>query len=176
MNLEEIKSKLSKKKSLATCFNIGGAAAAAAAGVAAGLGSNQAITAARVAEKANLLQSYYVSYIEGMERVWIKPYGLEFEKDGFTYLQNLQAHKEVWGKDFDYMYNLYETTFSTVYNGIIKPDEILTQSIAIGVGAAVLAWALVAALPTANYLKCRKKYKELVKQNGELKEEQENVL
>ena len=57
------------------------------------------------------------------------------------------------------------------YNSLIKPDEILTQSIGVGVGAALVTWAIVAGYPTAKYLICKKKYNQSVKEYGELHEE-----
>ena len=170
MNLEEIKSKLSKKKSLAMCFNIGGAAAGVAAGVAAGLGSNLAITAARVAEKGEKVKEFQEGLIAAYSGVYIDPY-VKIDHNPETFLADLQANKELI-PEYDYLYDIFNRGFASFYDKYINPDEILAQSMGIGVGTAVLAWALISAIPTAKYLKCRKKYKELVKQNGELKEEE----
>ena len=164
MKLEEMKAKLSKKKRLAAAFNIGGASVGAVAGSAVGMTARDLLTKARYEEMGYLLEIEYQKLIRSLESRWMDRYGVEIPRDSATYLQNIQANKAAWGDEYDYVYSLYSNAFKTSYDWCIEPQHILQQSIGIGVGTALVAWALVAGYPTAKYLMCKKKYNKLTKE------------
>ena len=173
MNQEVFKN-LNKKKKLAIISNLGGVVLGAGVGLGSGIISYKALFNAKYEEFQYAIKYALDKVIDTYAIGYVDPY-VAIPHDYNGYLEKLEANKNLI-PDFDYVYNMFSKKFASKINDYIQPDQIFAQSIGIGVGTAVLAWALVAALPTAKYLKCRKKYKELVKQNGDLKEEQENVL
>ena len=159
MNIEEIKTKLGKKKKLAVGLNVVGAGLGAAAGAATGIIANNALTAAKIEQKQYFLNLFYTHIIDNYGPKYVDPY-VSIEPNGFTYLDNLLLHQDKI-PNFGYVYDLFSSSFQGQYKEIIDPDVILAQSTGIGIGAALVVWALIAAYPTVKYLLYKRKYNQL---------------
>lgn len=104
--------------------------------------------------------------IASMEQIYINKYPVKIPySDAETYLANIRANKANFGADYEMVYHAYERAFNLVKEDIMYLNDTVGQSQAIGFGAGVLSFLLIAGIPTTRYLMCKKKIKSLEKQN-----------
>ena len=110
-------------------------------------------------------------YIQAYEQIYVNKYPVRIPySDADTYLESIKANKEAFGVDFDKVYNAYESAFNLVERDVMYLNDAFDKSQAIGFGAGVLSFILIAGIPTAKYLICKRKIKKLEKKLNENKE------
>lgn len=168
--LDALKQKLSKKRKLAVGCTL--------AGIPVGVAVSQIIKGPilEVLKNINLathkdaLHDQLMFVILDLEQRYVIKYGLSIPHKPETYLENLKANQAVYGENFKYVYDVYESNFKTAQDQIMYMNDVVGQSQAIGVGVGIASFLLVAGIPTAKYLMCKRKIKQLEKELNENKE------
>ena len=163
--LEAMKQKLSRKRKLAVGCALGGAVRM--------LGKilgEEFLKQYNLVKYNHFLQDDLMFVIKDLEQKYVINYGLSIPQDPNTYLENLKANQAVYGANFDYIYQTYENAFNLANQGIMYLGDVPGKAMQIGVGAGILSFLLVAGIPTAQYLICKRKFKKLEKEIGENKE------
>lgn len=169
--MQDLKQKLSKKKKLsAICC-----ALAVPVGV---LVSKlvqkpalEAIKQFNLVKYKDIVDSEQLYYIQAYEQIYVNKYPVKIPySDAKTYLESIKANKEGFGADFDKVYSAYESAFNLVEKDVMYLHDAVGQSQAIGFGAGVLSFLLIAGIPTAKYLMCKRKIKKLEKESGSKQE------
>ena len=168
--LEAMKQKLSKKRKLAVGCTLGGAIIGAGISKVAQTLALEGLKQLNLIRYKDILHDDLMFVILDLEQKYVTKYGLFIPYDPNTYLENLKANQAVYGENFKYVYDVYETGFQFAKEGVMYMGDIQTQAMQVGVGAGILSFLLVAGIPTAQYLICKRKFKKLEKEIGENKE------
>ena len=85
-------------------------------------------------------------------------------------MQNLEANKAAFGDRYEFVYNFYYNNFEFIKDTVKYTGNVQEQAMQIGLGVGVASFLLVAGIPTAKYLLCKRKIKKLEKELNENKE------
>ena len=168
--LEMLKQKLSKKRKLAVACLLGSVPVSAVMSVVGKAVATEAIKQSNLIKYQDILYGDLKAMIISNERDYILPYGVKIPRDPNTYIQNIEANKAAFGDHYDFVYNMYYNTFEFAKERVMYFGNVQEQATQIGVGVGVASFLLVAGIPTARCLLCKRKIKKLEKELGENKE------
>ena len=168
--LEMLKQKLSKKRKLAVACLLGSVPVSAVMSVVGKAVATEAIKQSNLIKYQEILNGNLLAVIIPNEPRYITPFGVNIPRDPNTYLQNIEANKAAFGEHYDLIYGMYYDTFEFVRNDVMYMGNVQEQAMQIGVGVGVVSFLLVAGIPTARCLLCKRKIKKLEKELGENKE------
>ena len=169
--LEILKQKLSKRRKLAVGCLLGGAAI--------GVGVKQVVQniAYDVLKETVFVRNQALwepevkLVIIGMAPHYLHKYGVKIPyAEPETYLNYIEANKAAFGDNYNLVYSAYQTAFRNAENNFLSTFDVLENSQSIGIGAGIASFLLVAGIPTAKYLLCKRKIKKLEKELNENKE------
>lgn len=163
--LEMLKQKLSKKRKLAVAFTALGAVLAPAVAKVAQFASCEGLKQLNLIRYKDVLHDNLMFIMLDLEEKYLTRYGVKIPFEPETFLQNLQANKEAYGENFVYVYDVYESSFQHAKEQVMYMSDVASQSQGIGVGVGIASFLLVAGIPTAKYLMCKRKIKKLEQQD-----------
>ena len=168
--LEMLKQKLSKRRKLAVGCLLGSVPVSVVMGAIGKIVGEELIKQNNMIKYQEILNGNLLAVIIPNEPRYITPFGVNIPRDPNTYLQNIEANKAAFGEHYDLIYGMYYDTFEFVRNDVMYMGNVQEQAMQIGFGVGVASFLLVAGIPTAKYLLCKRKIKKLEK---ELNENQE---
>ena len=168
--LEMLKQKLSKKRKLAVGFSAFAVMLAPAISKVAQVAACEGLKQLNLVRYQDVLHNKMMFIMLDLEDKYLVRYGVKIPFEPKTFLENLQANKEAYGENFQYVYDVFESNFQYAEKEVMYMSNVQEQAIQIGVGAGVASFLLVAGIPTARYLLCKRKIKKLEKELGENKE------
>lgn len=168
--LKVLKQKISKKRKMAVGCLLGSVPVGAAMGLLGKIIGEEVIKQNNLIKYQDMLHGDLMAVIIPNEARYITPFGVDIPRDPNSYLQNIEANKVAFGEHYDFVYNFYYDTFEFLKTNIKNMGNVQEQAMQIGVGVGVASFLLVAGIPTAKYLMCKRKIKKLEKELNENKE------